>query len=434
MKLWFSMDEYYTLDIIRYDLKTMINKDLLDVHPPLYYILLKIFLYITLPFKHSLVIEIIMGRIFSIIISMISLVYLFKINKYFKICLSKSTQLFIFLILPNVIGIENLNLEPMMNLRMYSLAALFVVATWYYILKFNFENNFRSIFLVIVFAELSAYTHYYAAMMSGLFILFYFILFYFKKNKTMYSIYFFSGLLYLILYLPWIFYGLRVQFKDLSYGQPLYKSLIEGLFAIALLIFFGFPLKRIVRYSNSHYSNDLNILFYVNCFSLFPSLIYSIFKSPIYLLRYSYPSLLLVEFISVSYLFYKFNYLRTIHNNYKRRKLYILFVIYFISFLSFFSLFHEAVKVFPISIKIYNNDNKLREINSKYVNVGKINRGNIDPYDINGSMGSYNIQYSLYLRSINKIPFLNDKKQVTVDNSIYPNSKTNPHTELYFKK
>lgn len=175
MKIWLSSDEYFTIEMIKRSYGQIIYVDSFDVHPPLYYILLKFFLSVILPFKHSVILIIIFARIFSVICSLITIHFLIKINNYFGIDINKNIQYFIFFLIPNVLFADNMNFSPSINIRMYALASLFVVMTMYFCLKFNESGNKIDILLITVFAELSAYTHYYAAVISGLFIFSYFV-------------------------------------------------------------------------------------------------------------------------------------------------------------------------------------------------------------------------------------------------------------------
>jgi hypothetical protein len=408
MRMWFTIDENYSLDLVKHSYSSIIHIDSYDIHPPLYYIVLKFFLGLVLPFKHNFILEVIFSRIFSILCSLLSVIFYIKIIRYFNIKIKKSLVFLFFFLIPNVLFIDNMNFSESTNIRMYSLAGLFVVATWYFIIKFNQDGKLRNAFLFLLLAELSAYTHYYAAVMSGLFLFMYFIYF-LKMKKYKYSITFFiSGVLFLLMYIPWIIYGVLHQFRALVFSTGLYKSLAEIIVASFLFIVFLMPLFYLYKKLGNDKKIDLLILVLDNMIILAFTGLYSIIKSPIFLIRYIYPSMIILEMVAVAYAIYQFN------NDKKKHRIISILCVYCLPMLAFVSFVHEIVRVAPISVEIYQNDIAFSKTKSKYVNISEPKR-NVQDFDFNGAMVNPDTLHALYLRSIDKTPYLTNKKRYEYD-------------------
>lgn len=416
MKLWFSMDEYYTLDLVHSNYGGMLYKDTFDVHPPLYYIMLKAFFQITLFFHHSIIYEVILGRIFSIIFSLLTVIFLIKINKLIGINLSKATQYIMFLILPVVISAENINLSPFINIRMYSLAGFFVSLTWYSLLKYEKYRENSSLLLMTFGAVLSSYTHYYAALIVGLMLIFTFFYHLQQKDFVDAKKYLCSGIVTILLFLPWVFYAFPNQFKKVNYGQPLFKTLTEIILALifvfASIIIYKNTSKNQSSISRFHHS----FLIIINLTILLITLFYSIIKSPIFLFRYIYPSILLLMFSSLGLIILKIK-------KGDRTHWFEKCVIGCLLFISLGSFLNEIILVRPISKNLIKNDQNLASKGSKYVNIDKL-KYTIPKYDVNNSYMNDDVQVGFYLRSIGKIPYVTDKRRMLEDYlHTYPNSR-----------
>lgn len=415
MKLWFSGDESFTLHLIDFNYGGLLYHDSLDVHPPLYYILLK---FIVSPFRDNFIHEVIVGRLFSLVTSLISVLYLKKIIEYLGLKMKFGYSLFIFLLIPNVIGIDNMNLSPLLMLRMYSLAGMFVIMTFYYCIKFRQSDSLLNLFFILIFSECAAYTHYYAAFMVGIMMISYFVYFAYIKNYDKAIKLCISGILVIVGYIPWILYGMARQFKDLPYGQPFYKFAIEVIFAIMLIVLFTIPLYKLYEKVSQSKKIDIIILMIVNIVVLLMTSAYSLFKNPIFLFRYLYPSLIIIEFIGFSYFVYNVFYTdKKVKGFFMKSSLLVCVIL--IPIFSGISLIHEIVRVQPISMAIYKNDMKISESKEKYIDLGKISTY-VKPYDINGSMVNYHGQYSMFVKHLDKVPFVTDKTTEKIDNG-FPN-------------
>lgn len=209
--IWF--DEAYTVGIVQKSFSDIWNIGGHDVHPILYYWLLKIV---------SLVVEawgltaiagkIIVYRIFSVIpISLLGILGYTHIRKDFG---EKVGILFTFLtfFLPQSAIYAN-------EIRMYSWAILSVtvLAIYAYRLRLD-ENSNRKNWLIFFGASLfSIYIHYYGLMAAGLINVF--LLIYLIKNKRKKDILtiIVLGFIQLIAYIPWLVYFIT-QLSQVSGG------------------------------------------------------------------------------------------------------------------------------------------------------------------------------------------------------------------------
>ncbi|MDR2874217.1 MAG: glycosyltransferase family 39 protein [Methanobrevibacter sp.] len=209
-----SFDEIFTLNIIQYSYLNMIHSAAMDVHPPVYYIILKsaftFFYFLKIQFN-----EIVLGKIVSIIPIIILLIFsLTKIKKdlgwlatgIFAMCIVSMPKLMFY-------GFE---------LRMYSWALLFVTLSFYNAYKITIKSKTKNWILLTIFSLLGFYTHYYAGISSFIIygLLFVFLLKNRKANKfwTNFKKLISSGLIFILSCLPWIMYllnsgGLESGFK-----------------------------------------------------------------------------------------------------------------------------------------------------------------------------------------------------------------------------
>ena len=154
--IWFSLsfhkqlwlDEVYTLRLVKYNFSEIWQRTALDVHPPLYYFLLKIFL---LPFKNAQL----GGRLFSVIpFLLIAIFGGLKIKKFFGV---KYSLLFIisFCFFPGT-------LKYSVDIRMYSLSAAFVFFCGIYAYEIYKKDTVCNWIIFGLMGVCAAYTHYFA--------------------------------------------------------------------------------------------------------------------------------------------------------------------------------------------------------------------------------------------------------------------------------
>jgi hypothetical protein len=147
----------------------------IDVHPPLYYIILKsvfeLFCFLKIPFN-----DIHLGKMVSVIPMILLLIFSFtKIRKNFG-WLSAGIFAMAMVTMPNLMFYGT-------NIRMYSWALLFVTLAFFYAYRITIKPNFRNWAFLSLFSLLSSYTHYFAGISSILIYLFLLIYFIFKNKK-----------------------------------------------------------------------------------------------------------------------------------------------------------------------------------------------------------------------------------------------------------
>ena len=185
--LWF--DEAYSVGLVRQPWENLFISAINDVHPILYYVLLKLY---SLIFGNS----VIALRIFSVIPVVILAIFSFvKIRKEFGDRVSFYFNLLL-LILPVTMHYGS-------QIRMYSLAMLFVVITAVYA-YLAYKNNKKKDWVIFAIASIcSAYTHYFALFTIGIIniLLLFFII---KEKKELKKRWFIYAVIQIILYIPGI--------------------------------------------------------------------------------------------------------------------------------------------------------------------------------------------------------------------------------------
>jgi hypothetical protein len=190
-------DTIYTLNIVHLSFKEMIFTTAGNVHPPLYYIILKIvFKFIHLFSLSSATYEIIVAKLVSVVPLIFLLCFsLKKLKKDFG-WLVAGIFAFCIITIPKMMyyGVE---------IRMYSWAILFITLSFYYAYMITKHNNKKNWIVFTLFSLMAAYTHYYATIATFfiyLFLLFHIIL----KNKSRLKGWILSTILTVLLYIPWI--------------------------------------------------------------------------------------------------------------------------------------------------------------------------------------------------------------------------------------
>lgn len=184
--LWF--DEAYSVGVANQDWGNLFISTIDDVHPILYYILLKIF---TMIFGNSMVVFRVFSVIPLIVLSLFSYTHISK--KY-----GEKTGLyfaFILLFLP-------ITFHYATQIRMYSWAMLFVAITAYYAYNaVTEEYNKKNWIIFAIFSVLSAYTHYFALFTIGI-INILMLVYIVKNKKELLKKWFLFGALQIVLYIP----------------------------------------------------------------------------------------------------------------------------------------------------------------------------------------------------------------------------------------
>ena len=186
-------DEIFTMRIIDSTFRDAVKIVINDVHPPLYYILLNIFVeFFDILFNTS---RIVLAKYFSIITFVILMCT--AANMLWHRFGYKSAYIYLICLF----GTRGIMYA--VEIRMYSLAMLFVTLAYLYaydILQNN--NNKKSWVLFTIMSILGAYTHYYAVICLSLVYLY--LLYYSVKNNC-FKNWIFCFVSTCLSYLPWLF-------------------------------------------------------------------------------------------------------------------------------------------------------------------------------------------------------------------------------------
>lgn len=190
--IWF--DETFTLGLIQHSYKELIYLTGRDVHPPLYYVLLKGFTE-SVRFILPHVPTIYLARLFSGIPYAVLVIFLFSMRKTIEDKLISDIML-LALCMPNFMdyGIE---------VRMYSLALVLILFAYMigYRIYYGYAQGWKQWIILAIVSLLSIYTHYYC----GICVIAIYAFLFFKKLRTGELIRcLISGSILVIGYLPWL--------------------------------------------------------------------------------------------------------------------------------------------------------------------------------------------------------------------------------------
>ena len=216
-------DEVFSLYIIEGSYLDIIINTAIDVHPPLYYFILKFFTDIitgVFPF----VSVVMTAKIVSF--SAIVILFYFSVFKLTKVVNKNIVSLFL-IIFFGVSAISDFSI----TVRMYGFALLFVFVALYYlikIIKFNQNKDWRRF---VLFFELAALTHYFALISVGA--MFVYLLIYTLINRKRDFWNWYKYLLCAVLaFVPWLVVFV-CQFAYISsFGYWITKPDPSGVFSI----------------------------------------------------------------------------------------------------------------------------------------------------------------------------------------------------------
>lgn len=183
----FWADEAFSIGLSKMSFGEMINATAMDVHPPLYYIIL--WIGVKALGQHDWVYHFI-----SIIPFVIEIIFIIK-----KIC-SKFGK-FAAILMITFVSLMDTALKYNVEVRMYSLAAFFVLLSYYYLYLIITEGTTRSYVFFILSSLGAAYSHYYALVSVAFF---YLVLIYlsFKRIANLKKV-LLTYIFTVISYLPW---------------------------------------------------------------------------------------------------------------------------------------------------------------------------------------------------------------------------------------
>ena len=244
------LDEAFSMSMIQQNFGEMIYNTAIDVHPPLYYIILKIMVWI---FKIFLGNSIWAAKVVSIIPIIILMIIS---NTVIKKMYNKKTA-FLFQIL--ILSVPQI-MDYAIEIRMYTWGLLFVTLVYLYCIKWKRENKKIDIILMTVFAILAAYTHYFALVPVVCIYLYILIETLIHRDKKQIKELIFSILACCILYLPWLIvwfkqvmivkdsywigeitwevFKLYFQFTFLIEKNIIFTYILVGILILAIIILF----------------------------------------------------------------------------------------------------------------------------------------------------------------------------------------------------
>ena len=303
--IWF--DEAYSLGLINQNMLDVITIAIHDVHPILYYIILKIF---ALIFGTSTVV----ARAVSLIPVIVLLIFGFThIRKEFG---EKTGLLFSFFI-----GFLPIMVQYSTQIRMYTYSILFITITAFYAYKIFKYGNKKYWVIFAIFSVLSAYTHYFALFVTGIINIVLFICL-LRHKKEYIKKFILVGFIQVLAYIPgliifinqtsrvmrgfWINYKYpdvifeTIGFYFTNFIEPIIIPLI-----FSILLFVYIIIKLIMLYKSKDKNSMLAILaLLIFVIVVTVALLISYFSVKIYLPRYTLPMLGLIAF-AISYVLAK---------------------------------------------------------------------------------------------------------------------------------
>ena len=167
----------------------------MDVHPPFYYLILKVGVQILSPFFDCIV----AAKLISIIPYFILMILGFTVLR------TKYGDTISFLFNVAILGMPRI-MEYAIEIRMYSFGMLFVFCTFLFATKLVDEPEKKQNYIgLTIFAILSSYIHYFACASEIVIYIFVLLVAFRRKEYKRMKYVFFSGLVVAISYLPWLF-------------------------------------------------------------------------------------------------------------------------------------------------------------------------------------------------------------------------------------
>lgn len=287
---YIGYDEVFTLQLIKDSYSQIWEVTSDDVHPPLYYWMLKTFCSI---FGHSVLV----ARIFSAIP-----VFLCVFLGYTHIRKLWGDRIAIFFM---VLMILHPSIHfPMGEIRMYSWSMFFCLFTFIY--AYQFYNNLKNkdLILFIFYSLCSAYTHYYALLTTvGIFAWLLAILYVNKRNKL--HLFFIASLFCIIGYIPWLIFMFKqvaavtdnYWIKDfIGFSEiidtifPFVKMKITGvILTLLLIICIALSLQK-DKEAKTKIKQGL-IMLLIASFPIIVGIAYSLAIRPVFMIRYMCPAI-----------------------------------------------------------------------------------------------------------------------------------------------
>ena len=309
-------DEAFSMLVAKDDWIAFWNTLIVDVHPPLYYIILKI---MTILLGCNIQVAKIVSLLPIFLTNIIIINLAFKTRK--NISIKKDILLILFLILTNL---TSNFLYMCLEIRMYSWASFFVTISGIYAYKVYKKLQKRDIIIFLILSLGAALTHYFALIMEVVIYIYLFIALIIKNKKNIDIIIKIS--LYTILgYIWWVPVALR-QFnrvqeefwitftpKDiLKYIKSIIGLNISNEFEIIIFLLIGLIILNCIykMIQNKCKTEEKENMIFSTCLISFPFVIIgigSIFNTiltPIFTERYLTPAICLFWLGVINLLYY----------------------------------------------------------------------------------------------------------------------------------
>lgn len=215
--VYIFIDERFTIYLINLPLSKAISLCIMDVHPPLYYIILKIPCYIlsALGISYN---PVIVCRIVSILPYLIILLY--SVTK-----LRKEYGWFVIGIFTFTLATMSAFFMQFLIMRMYNWGLLFLLFSFIYLKDVIYKSDGKSWILFTLFTILGAYTHYLLLVTSVILYLGLLIYYFLNKYHGEIKKWFASAIAVFLVYIPWILIFLSQFLKEEGKGSPVVPNL-----------------------------------------------------------------------------------------------------------------------------------------------------------------------------------------------------------------
>ena len=170
----FHIDEFFTLSLIKYSITNAITITSYDVHPPLYYIILKIVTKILTLLNINFNTIFVMKMMSVIPYILILIISLTKIKKEYG-WLTAGLMSFTVVAMPEFF-------YKYLFIRMYSWALFFILISFVYLKDVITKSDMKSWIIFTALTICCAYTHYFAALSSVIIYLILFVYILLNKN------------------------------------------------------------------------------------------------------------------------------------------------------------------------------------------------------------------------------------------------------------
>jgi hypothetical protein len=194
-----SGDEAFSLLLVKHSFASITEITGLDVHPPLYYFVLKVWLMLVKPIFGHFLSEIVLARLLS---GVIFGVLIFMTRKKLTAIIGQTNTLLFFLALTTLSFFG----YSVQNIRMYELGILLVTVCYLYLIWYvQYEpHNWLLFVTATLFGALAFYTHYYAGLVIGIIYAQLLVNALYKKDWAIFRKLWGSIAIIIILFAPWL--------------------------------------------------------------------------------------------------------------------------------------------------------------------------------------------------------------------------------------